>query len=92
MCVLEDFQHCFYKELLRFVPPEVQEKLAPIIEDELTHTINLHASLWMITGVKRSSNLLLIWHIRKYLALLCIPVDAVKFALGNSVGDVKRDA
>ncbi|MEH1780232.1 MAG: hypothetical protein V7L26_14140 [Nostoc sp.] len=82
MCVLEDFQHCFYKQLLRFVTPEVQEKLAPIIQDELTHAINLHDSLWFISGVRRSSNLLLIWHTRKYLALICIPFDALRFALG----------
>ncbi|HYX14760.1 MAG TPA: hypothetical protein VE944_10405 [Nostoc sp.] len=83
MCVLEDFQHCFYKQLAFFVPPEVQEKLLPIIEDELTHAINLHACLWLIAGVKRSSHLLLIWQIRKYLALICIPVDALKFVVGN---------
>jgi hypothetical protein len=83
MCVLEDFQHCFYKQLLRFVPSEVQEKLSPLSEDELTHAINLHASLWLISGVKRSSYLLFIWQIRKYLALICIPFDALRFALGN---------
>ncbi|BBD69538.1 hypothetical protein NIES4072_31290 [Nostoc commune NIES-4072] len=82
MCALEDFQHCFYQQLVRFVPPEVQEKLAPIIEDELTHAINLNASLWLIAGVKRSSYLLLIWQIRKYLALICVPVDALRVALG----------
>lgn len=82
MCILEDFQHCFYKQLVRFVPPEIQEKLAPIIEDELTHAINLHASLWMISGVNRSSNLLLTWQIRKYLAMICIPIDTVRFAWG----------
>jgi hypothetical protein len=77
MYVLEEFQALFYKQLLRFVPPEVQEELLPIAEDELTHAINIHASLWYIAGVERQQWLIFLWQVRKYLALVFIPFDAL---------------
>ncbi|MFN6475374.1 hypothetical protein [Nostoc sp. DedQUE07] len=84
MYVLEDFQSLFYKQLLRFVPEEVQLKLAPIAEDELTHAIEIHACLRCLVGPNRQEWLIFLWQIRKYLALVCIPVDACLQKLINS--------
>lgn len=81
MYVLEEFQSDFYKHLLKFAAPEVQEKLVSIAQDEETHAINLQALLWYVAGVEKKDELIFWWQVRKYLALLCTPVDALLYFL-----------
>lgn len=77
MYVLEEFQFLFYKQLLKFVPEEVQLELNRIAEDEESHAISIHGSLWCLVGPSRQEWLIFLWQIRKYLALACIPIDVL---------------
>ncbi|AUB36159.1 hypothetical protein COO91_02060 [Nostoc flagelliforme CCNUN1] len=81
MHVLEEFQSLFYKQLLKFVPEELRAKLAPIAADELTHATELQTSLRLLATPKRQESLVFQWQVRKYLALTCLPVDAVLYLL-----------
>ncbi|MBN3951929.1 MAG: hypothetical protein HWQ38_37885 [Nostoc sp. NMS7] len=92
MYVLEDFQFKFYQQLMRFVSEEVRKELVAIANDEETHAIQLKSLLWNIVGAKRQQQLVFWWQMRLYLALICVPVDVLKFVIGNSVKDVLRDA
>jgi hypothetical protein len=73
MAVLEQFQSVFYKALSLypcFKP--IKTELTYILEDEEKHSIDLLA-----VGNKKNDILIWKWQVRKYLALLFVPVDVI---------------
>ncbi|PHJ69230.1 hypothetical protein VF14_03645 [Nostoc linckia z18] len=90
MYVLEEFQSCFYKQLLKFVPGEVQKELVPIADCEEAHAINLYALLWNLAGVEGRQKLVFWWRVRKYLGLICCPIDALYYLIKHAIAQIKR--
>lgn len=75
MCILEKFQSVFYWRFIRHVPLDCRYYFNYILEDEIKHSSILENILVESQGNK---NKLLIWHLRKYLALLFLPIDLIR--------------
>jgi hypothetical protein len=74
MAVLESFQSAFYEEMLGHCKPQHHDGFQAIAEEELGHVGILEHCLSLLPKNKFYS-LLLKWHLRKYLALLFVPID-----------------
>jgi hypothetical protein len=80
MVVLERFQTIFYQSLIKYFPEEVQFQIEDIASSEELHSLFLESGLIQVN--RKSFVFLMKWQLRKYLALLALPIDLWRWRNG----------